>query len=131
MISTVGATDAVTDPPARRPLPRPVRGAVRFEGVTFRYPTRPEVSALHEFSLAFAVNAIGFFGATLMPATLALLRTIFLDRQQRRLAVAIWATAFSGTPSSSASPLLICRVPRPIDTATPSMAAYEIDRVSR
>ena len=39
--------------------------------------------------------AMGLFGATLMPATLALLRTTFLDRGQRRLAVAIWATAFS------------------------------------
>ncbi len=39
---------------------------------------------------------LGFFGAMLMPATLALLRTLFLDRAQRRLAVAIWATGFAG-----------------------------------
>jgi MFS transporter, DHA2 family, multidrug resistance protein len=38
---------------------------------------------------------LGFFGAMLMPATLALLRTIFLDAAQRRLAVAIWATGFA------------------------------------
>jgi DHA2 family multidrug resistance protein-like MFS transporter len=30
-----------------------------------------------------------------MPATISLLRTIFTDRRQRRLAVAIWATGFS------------------------------------
>ncbi|WP_249295716.1 MFS transporter [Agrococcus sp. Marseille-Q4369] len=45
--------------------------------------------------LIAARAALGLFGATLMPATLALLRTTFLDRGQRRLAVAIWATAFS------------------------------------
>lgn len=33
------------------PLPMPPQGAVAFESVTFRYPTRPEVSALHDFSL--------------------------------------------------------------------------------
>ncbi len=38
---------------------------------------------------------LGFFGAMLMPATLALLRTLFLDRTQRRLAVAVWATGFA------------------------------------
>ena len=38
---------------------------------------------------------LGLFGATLMPSTLSLLRTIFEDRSQRRLAIAIWATGFS------------------------------------
>jgi len=32
-------------------LPEPARGALAFEGVTFRYPTRPEVSALDDFNL--------------------------------------------------------------------------------
>jgi ATP-binding cassette subfamily B protein len=35
-----------------RPLPQPGRGALEFRRVTFRYPTRKEVSALHDFSLA-------------------------------------------------------------------------------
>jgi ATP-binding cassette subfamily B protein len=35
-----------------RPLPMPADGALAFENVTFRYPTRPEVSALHDFSFA-------------------------------------------------------------------------------
>ncbi|MDB5692040.1 MAG: ATP-binding cassette protein [Alphaproteobacteria bacterium] len=35
-----------------RPLPAPARGALEFRDVTFRYPTRREVSALLEFSLA-------------------------------------------------------------------------------
>lgn len=38
---------------------------------------------------------LGVFGAMLMPSTLSLLRSIFLDRQQRRLAIAVWATGFS------------------------------------
>jgi DHA2 family multidrug resistance protein-like MFS transporter len=38
---------------------------------------------------------LGFFGAMIMPSTLSLLRTIFTDRRERRLAIAIWATGFS------------------------------------
>ena len=34
------------------PLPEPPRGSLAFEGVTFRYPTRPEVSALNQLSLS-------------------------------------------------------------------------------
>ncbi|SDH85563.1 MFS transporter [Agrococcus jejuensis] len=37
----------------------------------------------------------GLFGATLMPSTMSLLRSLFVDRVQRRLAIAIWATGFS------------------------------------
>lgn len=33
------------------PLPQPPIGSLAFEHVTFRYPTRPEVAALHDFSL--------------------------------------------------------------------------------
>jgi len=33
-------------------LPEPAQGALSFENVTFRYPTRPEVSALQDFSLS-------------------------------------------------------------------------------
>ncbi len=38
---------------------------------------------------------MGFFGAMLMPSTLSLLRNIFTDRNQRRLAIAIWGSGFS------------------------------------
>ena len=38
---------------------------------------------------------LGFFGAMLMPSTLSLLRSIFLNRDQRRMAIAVWASAFS------------------------------------
>ncbi|GAA2527684.1 MFS transporter [Microbacterium mitrae] len=45
--------------------------------------------------LIAARAAMGFFGAMLMPSTLSLLRSIFTDRDQRRLAIAIWAAGFS------------------------------------
>ena len=38
---------------------------------------------------------MGVFGAMLMPSTLSLLRSIFTDRDQRRLAIAVWAAGFS------------------------------------
>jgi ATP-binding cassette subfamily B protein len=34
------------------PLPVPARGAIRFEHVTFRYPSRPDSAALDDFTLA-------------------------------------------------------------------------------
>jgi DHA2 family multidrug resistance protein-like MFS transporter len=45
--------------------------------------------------LIAARAALGFFGAMLMPSTLSLIRSIFLDRSQRRLAIAIWASGFA------------------------------------
>ncbi|MDR5699080.1 MFS transporter [Agromyces aerolatus] len=46
-------------------------------------------------ALIIARAALGFFGAMLMPSTLSLLRSVFTDREQRRLAIAIWATGFA------------------------------------
>ena len=34
------------------PIPLPTRGAVSFENVTFRYPSRPEATALDDFTLS-------------------------------------------------------------------------------
>lgn len=45
--------------------------------------------------LILARVGLGFFGAMLMPSTLSLLRSIFTHREQRRLAIAIWASGFS------------------------------------
>jgi DHA2 family multidrug resistance protein-like MFS transporter len=45
--------------------------------------------------LIAARAALGFFGAMLMPSTLSLIRSIFRDRSQRRLAIAIWASGFA------------------------------------
>jgi ATP-binding cassette subfamily B protein len=48
----LAAEDSVKDPASPVALPRPAAGAVAFEGVTFRYPARPEVSALDGVDLA-------------------------------------------------------------------------------
>lgn len=39
---------------------------------------------------------LGFFGATLMPSTLSLIRNIFDNARDRRTAIAAWAAMFSG-----------------------------------
>jgi len=42
---------SIAEPADPRPLPKPVRGAVTFEDVSFRYPTRPDALALDRFDL--------------------------------------------------------------------------------
>jgi len=64
LLRGAGATGRITElmaqipqiqsPPVPIPLPQPAQGALTFDAVTFRYPTRTEVSALHDFSLAVA-----------------------------------------------------------------------------
>jgi MFS transporter, DHA2 family, multidrug resistance protein len=53
------------------------------------FATTPEM-------LIAARALLGLGGATLMPSTLALLRSVFPDDRERRLAIAVWAAAFSG-----------------------------------
>jgi ATP-binding cassette subfamily B protein len=64
-------------------LPSPVRGKLAFEKVTFRYPTRPEVSALSDFSLTIepgeTVAIVGPSGAG--KSTLFQLAERFYDPQ--------------------------------------------------
>ncbi len=42
---------AIVDPLQPRALPRPLSGALRFDQVSFHYPTRPDTAALHDFTL--------------------------------------------------------------------------------
>ncbi len=44
----------IAAPAEPRALPEPARGALAFEHVAFRYPTRPDVAALHDFTLTIA-----------------------------------------------------------------------------
>ncbi|MDF3981500.1 ABC transporter transmembrane domain-containing protein [Luteibacter sp. PPL201] len=44
----------IATPDAPEPLPRPVTGTLRFDHVSFRYPTRPDVLALADFDLDVA-----------------------------------------------------------------------------
>ncbi|MDW2981564.1 ABC transporter transmembrane domain-containing protein [Rhodanobacter sp. KK11] len=41
----------IVDPAQPQALPQPMRGELRFDGVTFHYPTRPDAAALHDFTL--------------------------------------------------------------------------------
>ena len=45
------AKPTITAPANPQQLPVPPRGELVFEAVEFRYPTRPDMSALHDFSL--------------------------------------------------------------------------------
>lgn len=65
-------------------------GAIGFGVVSAfaAFATTPE-------QLFAARAALGLFGAMLMPATLSLLRNIFIDPMRRRKAIAIWATGFA------------------------------------
>jgi DHA2 family multidrug resistance protein-like MFS transporter len=68
-------------------------GATAFGAVSVlnAYATSPEL-------LILARALLGVAGATLMPATLALIRNLFHDPRERSLAVGIWgATASAGT----------------------------------
>ncbi|MFV0302273.1 MAG: ABC transporter transmembrane domain-containing protein, partial [Paracoccus sp. (in: a-proteobacteria)] len=47
----LSAEDNIHDPADPVLLPRPVRGRIGLESVTFRYPSRPDVSALEDVSL--------------------------------------------------------------------------------
>lgn len=54
LVELLNAEDTVLDAGAPKLLPRPVRGEIVFDDVTFRYPARPEVSALNGVSLRVA-----------------------------------------------------------------------------
>jgi len=89
-IGELMATQAEIRSPAQPvPLPRPVRGAIRFDHVEFRYPSRPDVSALHNFSLDIApgesVALVGPSGAGKSTVFHLLLR--FYDPQRGTIRV--------------------------------------------
>ncbi len=70
-------------------LPQPARGALTFENVTFRYPTRPEDKALHGFDLAVrpgeTVAVVGPSGAG--KSTLFQLALRFYDPLEGRVRI--------------------------------------------
>ncbi len=65
-------------------------GGLGFAGVSAAAAFVPDATMLVAARALMAV-----FGAMLMPTTLSLLRTIFLDADERRSAIAIWAAGFS------------------------------------
>jgi ATP-binding cassette subfamily B protein len=99
---TVGATERVREllrepteitpgapAAAAGPLPPRLAGAVAFEGVSFRYPSRPEVAVLHDITLAARpgerIALVGPSGAGKSTLTALLLR--FYDPEQGRILV--------------------------------------------
>lgn len=86
-------------------LPTPARGAVGFEGVTFRYPSRDDVSALDGFSLDIrpgeTVALVGPSGAGKTTVFQLLLR--FYDPQAGRVTI-------DGVDLASADPVAIRRL---------------------
>jgi ATP-binding cassette subfamily B protein len=54
LIELKNATPSIKAPPNPRELPNPPIGSISFENVSFRYPSRPESTALDSFSLAIA-----------------------------------------------------------------------------
>lgn len=64
-------------------------GAFGLASVLAAFATTPEL-------LIAARALLGVGGATLMPSTLSLIRSIFPDQRERRTAIAVWAAAFAG-----------------------------------
>jgi ATP-binding cassette, subfamily B, bacterial len=54
MVELLNAVDPVSDPAEPVPVPERLTGAIAFEGVTFRYPSRPEAPALDDLTLRVA-----------------------------------------------------------------------------
>ncbi|KQM59999.1 MULTISPECIES: ABC transporter transmembrane domain-containing protein [unclassified Sphingomonas] len=99
LLRASGAAARLADLLAERPviaapanpvaLPEPARGAVAFDGVTFHYPTRPEIAALSDFTLDVTpgetVAVVGPSGAG--KSTLFQLIQRFYDPAAGRVAV--------------------------------------------
>ncbi|HEY1589690.1 MAG TPA: ABC transporter transmembrane domain-containing protein, partial [Rhodanobacter sp.] len=79
----------IVDPAQPMALPRPVSGALRFDGVSFHYPTRPDTAALHDFTLDVrpgeTVALVGPSGAGKSTVFALLLR--FYDPQSGRISI--------------------------------------------
>ena len=52
ILELLNNTPTITAPAHAKPIPQPARGAVAFENITFRYPSRPEATALDNFTLS-------------------------------------------------------------------------------
>ena len=89
-------------PASPAPLPTPARGELEFQNVRFRYPTRTEVSALHDLSLKVrsgeTLAVVGPSGAG--KSTLFQLALRFYDPEAG-------AVLLDGVPLAEADPLAV------------------------
>ncbi len=87
LVELLRAEDSVADPAEPAPVPTPVSGHIRFENVGFRYPTRPDVSALDGVDLDIrpgeTVALVGPSGAGKTTIIQTILR--FYDPQSGRI----------------------------------------------
>ena len=84
------------------PLPQASRGALAFDHVEFRYPTRPDVAALHDFTLAIepgeTVAVVGPSGAG---------KTTLFQLLQRFYDPALGAVTIDGVDLRQADPAAV------------------------
>ena len=89
MVELLHAVDSVADPREPVPVPRRLRGAIAFEGVTFRYPARPRTPALDALDLRIepgeTVALVGPSGAGKTTIFQLLMR--FFDPDEGRVAL--------------------------------------------
>jgi len=89
LVELLSTDDAVQDPASPRPLPAPVRGEIGLEGVTFRYPSRPDAPALDRVDLRVTpgetVALVGPSGAG--KSTVIQLLQRFYDPQEGRITI--------------------------------------------
>ncbi|WP_373050477.1 ABC transporter transmembrane domain-containing protein [Thalassovita aquimarina] len=87
LVELLRAEDSVADPASPAPVPAPVSGHIRFENVSFRYPSRPDVSALDGVDLDIrpgeTVALVGPSGAGKTTIIQTILR--FYDPQAGRI----------------------------------------------
>ena len=89
LLELLGTDPQIRAPASPTPLPRPPRGEVSMEEVTFFYPSRPQVAALGNFSLGVrpgeAVALVGPSGAGKTTVFQLLLR--FYDPSSGRIVI--------------------------------------------
>lgn len=95
----LGERPTISAPARALVMPQPPRGKLAFERVTFRYPSRPELPALHDFNLTIepgeTVAIVGPSGAG--KSTLFQLAERFYDPQSGAIKI-------DGVPLASADP---------------------------
>jgi ATP-binding cassette subfamily B protein len=89
LIDLLGTRPQIVAPPRPVRLPQPARGAVELSQVTFHYPSRPEQTALQDFSLCVSpgerLALVGPSGAGKSTVLQLLLR--FYDPQQGQVRI--------------------------------------------
>src|SRR4030095_2649026 len=89
LVELKNATPAIVAPPDPQEFPSPPRGHIRFDTVSFRYPSRPDTLALDRFSLEIRpgenVAFVGPSGAGKSTTFQLLLR--FYDPASGRIAI--------------------------------------------